>query len=163
MEQKWSQLSRTISVHSCCSKLFTTLVQKQLLNHLDANNKLSQFQAAFRPRFSTLDYYFTLKSLINKYVTAFRSKFYTCFVELHRTFDRIWREDLLLKLVYFRIGEHFSDIVKNMYESNSCQINFPLGIHESFTIKLGIKQRYGLNPLTIFLITIFSLTIFLIY
>ena len=138
---------RGISICSCFGKLFTSVMQKRLLDYLETENKLSKFQAAFRKGYGTNDHIFSLRSLINKYVFASKEKLYACFVDFRRAFPSVWREAMLLKTLRLGIGGKFYRIIKSMYQGDCCQVKLPDGITPPFKPDIGIKQGDGLSPL----------------
>ena len=67
---------RGISLSSCLSKLFTSLLQNRLITHLESHNFFSPFQAGFRPDHRTTDHIFAIKTIINKYVYKLKKNLY---------------------------------------------------------------------------------------
>ena len=128
-------------------KLFNSVINSRLTLYLSATNKLSQFQAAFRQQHNAVDHIFTLKSIINKYVTFGKNKVYAAFVDFKKAFDSVPHNLLLLKLLLLGIGGNFYQIIKNMY-SGKCQtyVKTQEGISKPFVTKVGIKQGDNLSP-----------------
>ena len=138
---------RGISICSCFGKLFTSIMQTRLLEYLETENKLSKFQTAFRKGYGTTDHIFSLRSLINKYVLAKKKKLYTCFVDFRRAFPSVWRNAMLLKVLRLGIGGKFYNIIKSIYQEDSCYVKLPDGITPPFQTEIGIKQGDSLSPL----------------
>ena len=59
---------RGICINSCLGKLFTSVLNTRLKNHLLDQNILHQAQIGFLPNNRTTDHIFPLRTLIDKYV-----------------------------------------------------------------------------------------------
>ena len=55
---------------------------------------------------------------------------FSCFVDFKKTFDSIWHEGLLYKLMEIGVGGKTYDIIKSMYTNNKC------------VFKIGKKHTY---------------------
>ena len=63
--------------------------------------------------------HFTLRTLINKYVThTTKGELYTCFVDIKMAFDSIWHDGLLYKLMKYKIGGKCYDLIKTLRSKN---------------------------------------------
>lgn len=99
---------RGISLSSCLSKLFTSLLQKRLITYLENKNFFNQFQAGFRPDHRTTDHIFAIKTIINKYVYNLKKKQYTVV---------LWT--FLKLLTQFREILYYINLLKQELEVNS--------------------------------------------
>ena len=68
---------RPITLLSCVSKVFTSILCKRIKNWATANFVFSEAQFGFRPSYSTIDAIFTLSSLIRQGKPG--QKFYCAF------------------------------------------------------------------------------------
>ncbi len=93
-------------------KLFNKVLNTRLVDHLEETGTLSDNQAAYRKGYSTTDHIFSLKSIINKYVTMNKARLYCCFVDFQKAFDSVPREALLLKLLRLNINGKLYNIIK---------------------------------------------------
>ena len=72
---------RGICINSCLGKLFTSILNNRLQNHRRDNNILHHAQIGFLPNHRTSDHIFTLRTLVDKFVThTIKGKLYTCFI-----------------------------------------------------------------------------------
>ena len=84
------------------------LLYKRLYNFLKYENLLHPSQIGFLKGFRTTDRIFSLKTLIDKYVSNVnKGKLFCCFVDLQKVFDSVWHDGLLYKLLRSKLGGHF--------------------------------------------------------
>jgi hypothetical protein len=138
---------RGITISSCLGKVFNSVLNNRLMGYLEANNKLSDNQAAYRKGFSTTDHICTLRSVINKYVIHNKTTLYCCFVDFSKAFDSVPRDLLFLKLLRMGIGGKFYSIIKHMYMTADSCVKLPNGITKVFKTDIGIKQGDSLSPM----------------
>ena len=86
---------RGITLVSCLSKLFTTVLNKRIENFCSDNNSISDAQFGFRKRRSTVDPFFILHSLVQKYLNQ-NTRLYVIYVDMMNCFDSIYRNALWL-------------------------------------------------------------------
>jgi len=108
---------RGISLQSCIAKLFSAVLNSRLVSFYE--DKFADQQFGFRTNHRTTDSIFILKSLITKYLVKEKRKIFACFVDLRRSFDTVWHDGLLYKLMENGIGLTFFTVIKDMYKS--CQ------------------------------------------
>ena len=74
-------------------------------------------QISFLKGFRTSDHIFSLRTLIDKYVTnANKGKLFCCFLDFQtEAFDSIWHDGLLHKLLYKNVGGQFYHLISDMY------------------------------------------------
>ena len=89
---------RGITLLSCLSKLFTSVINNRLNNFIEENKILNENQAGFRKGYSTIDNIFLVSSLINLMCSR-KKKLFCAFVDYQKAFDSIWREALWSKLL----------------------------------------------------------------
>ena len=78
---------RGICVSSCLGKLFFSILNQRLLEHVTSLNILHKSQIGFLPKNRTSDHLLTLRTLIEKYVHCHGEKAYACFVDFRKAFD----------------------------------------------------------------------------
>ena len=114
---------RGLIIMNTLLKLFCSILNKRLTKYCEDNNILSKEQIGFCKNTRTSDHIFTLKTLVNKYVTDQKGKkLYTCFIDFKKAFDSIWHEGLFRKLENKGINGNFLEIIKNIYKKNSCAV-----------------------------------------
>ena len=103
---------RGICVTSCLGKLFTALLNNRLQNLTKNKNLLHPSQIGFIEGFRTSDHIFSLRTLIDKYVTnANKGKLFCCFVDFQKAFDSIWHDGFFSKLITYKLGGHFYQLI----------------------------------------------------
>ena len=98
---------RGICVSSCLGKLFFSILNQRLLEHVTSLNILHKSQIGFLPKNRTSDHLLTLRTLIDKYVHCHGEKVYACFVDFRKAFDSVWHDGLLYKLLQIGVGGMF--------------------------------------------------------
>ena len=89
---------RPITLVSCFSKLFTSILINRLNTYVTESFILKRNQAGFRKNFSTVDNIFIMDSLI-RILNNCRRKVYSAFVDFKSAFDTVWRAGLWKKLI----------------------------------------------------------------
>ena len=139
---------RGICINSCLGKLFTSVLNTRLKNHVLDQNILHQAQIGFLPDHRTSDHIFTLRTLVDKYVNQVpRGKLYTCFVDFKKAFDSVWHDGLFYKLLQYNIGGKFYDLIKNLYSKTKCSIKISNQRTEFFDYCKGVRQGCILSPM----------------
>ena len=64
-----------ITVLSFLGKLLTSVLNNRIISFIERNNILREEQAGFRPGYSTADHIFTLKSIIDIYLSNHKKLF----------------------------------------------------------------------------------------
>ena len=72
----------------CLCKLFVKILNNRLENVLLSRNIIKPEQIGFCKGKRTSDHHFVLKTLIEKYIQEGGKKFFTCFVDLQKAFDK---------------------------------------------------------------------------
>ena len=78
---------RGICVSSCLGKLFCSILNQRLMEHVNSLNILHNSQIGFLPNNRTADHVLTLRTLIDKYVHCHQEKVYACFVDVRKAFE----------------------------------------------------------------------------
>ena len=81
---------RGITLFSCLSKLFTSVLNDRLTKWVTDKNIIGPEQAGFRKGFSTVDHIFTLKCIVDVYLSK-RKRLYCAFIDYQKAFDSIDR------------------------------------------------------------------------
>ena len=139
---------RGICVSSCMGKLFCSILNTRLMNFTNNKKIIHSSQIGFMPERRTADHALTLKTLHDKFVKDSNSgKIYACFVDFKKAFDSVWHQGLLYKLLKYKIGGHFYDLIKNMYSHTKCAIKISNSRTPFFQYKRGVRQGCILSPL----------------
>ena len=111
---------RPITLLSCLSKVFTTIINNRLTTFLESNNKLSEIQSSFRSGYSTADNILVLYLLID-YLKSKGKTVYCTFIDYSNAFDNLWRVGLWRKMLDLGIDGKCLRIIKNIYKDvKSC-------------------------------------------
>ena len=81
---------RGVSLLSCISKFYGSLLNKQITSYLENNDILADEQNGFRKTRSGEDHIFTMNSLIQK-----NQNLHVAFIDLKKCFDFVDREMML--------------------------------------------------------------------
>ena len=139
---------RGICISSCLGKLFTSVLNTRLKNYVLQQNILHQAQIGFLPNHCTSDHIFTLRTLVDKYVShSTNGKLYTCFIDFKKAFDSVWHDGLFYKLLHYKIGGKFYDLIKNLYSKTKCSIKCADKRTEFFDYQKGVRQGCILSPM----------------
>ena len=98
---------RGICVSSCLGKLFCSILNQRLLEHVNSYNILQNSQIGFLPKNCTADHVLTLRTLVDKYVHHHIENIYACFVDFQKAFDSVWHDGLFFKLLQINVGGCF--------------------------------------------------------
>ena len=98
-------------------KIFTSIIHKRLYDCSESNKIIDEAQAGFRRGYSTIDNIFTLQSVIQKYISKGRGRFYCLilFVDFSKAYDRIDHSKLWKSLSSKGINGKILAILKAMY------------------------------------------------
>ena len=106
-------------VSSCLGKLFCSILNQRLMEHVNSLDILHNSQIGFLPNNRTADHVLTLRTLIDKYVHCHQEKVYACFVDFRKAFDSVWHDGLLYKLLEINVGGNFYDLIKSLYYNST--------------------------------------------
>ena len=89
---------RGISLVSCFSKLFNTILNKRLKEWADINDKVTYAQFGVKVNYSTVGAIFILNRFIQEKIRT-KGKLFCCFVDFRKAYDLINRNCLWYKLI----------------------------------------------------------------
>ena len=138
---------RGICVSSCLGKLFFSILNQRLLEHVTSLNILHKSQIGFLPKNRTSDHLLTLRTLIDKYAHCHGEKVYACFADFRKTFDSVWHDGLLYKLLQIGVEGCFYKLIRNLYSNSSCALKIGTSQTTSFSYSRGVRQSCILSPL----------------
>ena len=137
---------RPITVLSCLSKLFTSILNNKLTQFLDLFDWLNENQAGFRKGYSTIDHIFSLNTLIELF-KAQNKKFFCAFIDFSQAFDSVWRSGLWRKLLDNHINVKFFRVIHNMYMGIKSSISLNGENSTFFACDCGVRQGENLSPI----------------
>ena len=136
---------RGITIMSCVSKLFNSILNERLQSYLDRNKIIDHAQIGFQPKARTSDHMFVLRTIIEKYQSK-GLKVYACFVDFAKAFDSVLHSVMFYKLCSLGISGNFYNVVKNMYDDNHLHIKLQSKLTKTFVQNVGVRQGDNLSP-----------------
>ena len=139
---------RGITLLSCLSKLFTSVLNNRINKFCDENSVISDAQFGFKKGVSTTDASFILMSIVQKFLNE-NKRLYCIFVDLKKCFDSINRNALWLKLYKHGIQGKLLRIIRDMYSTvKSCVKNGNL-LSDFFDYTIGLRQGETISPILV--------------
>ena len=139
---------RGISLASNLGKLFNSIIYTKINHFLETNKLIRQNKGGFRNDFRTCDHIFTLQTIVEKYTTK-GNKLYTCFVDLIKTYDSVWRQGLIHKLSEIGVGKKLANIVSTMYRDTYTSIIHKDKVLPKISTNKGVKQEDNLSLVSV--------------
>ncbi|OXA43511.1 Neuroligin-2 [Folsomia candida] len=138
---------RPISLVNTGLKLYTMLMTNRLNAWCDKNDKVSQFQAAYRKGMGCEDHIFVLNSILQNNLRNRKGKVYALFVDLRAAFDRIQHDKLWFKLKRAGLSDKMLKVIKDIYSKAKAKIRTSDGESNFFPFKKAVLQ----DPVTAYL------------
>ncbi len=138
---------RGITLTSILGKLFNSIINSRLVDYLNSNDLLTKYQAGFRKDFRPSDNIFMITQTMKLY-RSFGKPLFMSFIDLHKAFDKVWRNGLLLKICKSNIGGKMYQVLKSMYTNNMSSVRVNNGTHctPQFPCESGVRQGDSLSP-----------------
>ena len=95
--------TQIITLLSCFGNFFTSVNNRRVSMYLEEYNLIGEEQAGFRSGYSTLDDIFSIKCIIDIYLSKNKGLF-SAFIDYRKAFDNIWRIGLWRKLLQHSIN-----------------------------------------------------------
>ena len=137
---------RGISLLSCFSKFFCSIINLRITNFAIEKNIFSSSQLGFLAGCRTADAHLILHNLIESYCKKKRQHIFSCFVDFKKAFDSIPRHILFKKLLDNKINGKVYDVLVNMYSNDVACVKIADSITPSFIANQGVKQGCILSP-----------------
>ena len=80
-------------------KIFTKLLKNRFVRWEEDNGLQYEEQAGYKKGYSTIDNMFTLQSLVQKYISKEKGRYYVLFIDFSKAFDMIPHSLLWYKLI----------------------------------------------------------------
>ena len=137
---------RPVSVLTCFSKLFETLMYNRLLKFINDNKLLYKFQFGFRQGHSTVMALLTLVDHVSK---ALENGDYAVgiFLDFFKAFDTVDHTILLDKLDYYGIRGVAHDWLSDYLDNRVQYVSYNGHMSEKLGVKCGVPQGSVLGPL----------------
>ena len=148
---------RPITLLCPIGKLYATIINNRISNHLENNNLLSSSQNGFRTRDSRncQDHIFTL-SEVRKICDEHNKELFYAFIDFKSAFDMVPRDAIISALL--KSGVNLMDVrsVESLYRHTTARAAFGNQKSREFNILQGVAQGCPLSP-TLFAIFINNL------
>lgn len=137
---------RGITILSCLGKLFTSVLNARINIFLEETGLLAEEQAGFRKNYSTVDHIFSLKMLIDLYLSK-KKRLFCSFIDYRKAFDSINRSALWKKMLDHSIDGKVLRVIHNIYEKAKSCIKLNNSLSDTFVSNLGVRQGENLSPI----------------
>ena len=131
---------RGISLLNVMGKIFTKVLNNRLVMWGNVHSKFYEEQAGFREKYCTVDQIFVLNSVVQKYLSRPKGRFYCAFVDFSTAFDCIQHNLLFYALVKKGVHGNFIKVIQSMYKSLKSCVKTPQGLTEVFGCSTGTRQ-----------------------
>ena len=137
---------RGITLVSCLSKLFTTVLNKRLEKYCNSHHTITDAQFGFRKGCSTVDAIFILNSIVQKYLNE-NKRLYVVFVDMFKCFDSIYHNALYFKLFKTGINGKMLRIIRDMYSNLKSCVKICNTYSDFFEYTVGLRQGEVISPI----------------
>ena len=147
---------RPISLLSCAGKLLERIINKRLIWHLESNSVLAWTQTVYRQFRSTED---QLALLTLDIEDAFqeKKKILAVFFDLSKAFDKVWKEGLLLKLLWAGVHGKMYEWLSDFLFNRTARVKLDGMISRQVKLRGGVPQGGVVSP-TLFLVYMNDIT-----
>lgn len=137
---------------STMSKIFTKIINKRLVSWAENQGLKYEEQAGYRQGYSTVDQVFVLQSVVQKYTTRPKGRFYVAFIDFSKAFDTIPHSLLFYKLIKSGVHGNVLHVLQSMYKHLKSCVRSKDSLTECFQCNTGTRHGCMLSP---FLFTLY--------
>ena len=137
---------RGISLLSCISKTYTSLINERINKFCEQNDLLVDEQNGFRKGRSCADHLFTLTSVIRNRLSEKKSTF-CAFIDMEKAFDFLDRNLLLYRLLLYKIDGKLFKSIRALYGHTSACVKLNANFSSWFMSNCGVRQGDSLSPI----------------
>ncbi len=130
---------RGITLVSCFSKIFTSILNRRISDFCERNNVLSDAQFGFREGRSTVDALHLLLSITQRYLNE-NKRLYCVFVDMKKAFDSVDRNSLWFKLYRSGIQGKMLRVIRDMYSKVKSCVKSCNTYSDFFNYSVGLRQ-----------------------
>ena len=127
-------------------KLFTSILNKRLLEWSKHNDVITDAQFGFKPNYGTRDAIFALHSIISNTLCK-KKRLYCAFIDFKKAFDSVDRSKLWIKLAKSGIQGKLLSVIKALYNQVKSCIGIDGQLSEYFCNNIGLMQGEVLSPI----------------
>ena len=136
---------RGISLLSSVYKVFTSILNRRIVDYMEFLNLYNDEQNGFRKKRSCTDHIFTASTLIRNRLLEGLPTF-ACFVDMRKAFDWVDRDLLLFKLLRYNIDGKIFRVIKNLLQGTLSSVKINNLRTDWFTTTTGVRQGDVLSP-----------------
>lgn len=137
---------RGISFMNSVVKIMMGIINERLMNWVESNKILTEYQAGFRRNYSTADNIYNLSAIVSSKL-AEKKKVYAFFVDFKAAFDKVSRNALMYKLFTMGISYKLVRFLEGIYKDTKSAVWTGDDMSEYFETKAGVKQGCLMSPL----------------
>ncbi|MDR3738882.1 MAG: reverse transcriptase family protein, partial [Terracidiphilus sp.] len=139
---------RPIALLSIVGKVYTSVLQKRLIDWCEAHGIIVLEQGGFWPGRGCPDQLFTLTELIKTRRLSGQQTL-ACFIDVGKAYDTVWHDGLKAKLLQYGIHGRMYHAICSLYAGCESTIHLGprLGFSDFFPIETGVRQGCILSPL----------------
>ena len=134
---------RGISLLSIVFKVYASVLNRRLVKWSEDNGIILEEQGGFRPGRGCVDQIFVLMSILK---SRLGKKTYCCFIDLRKTYDRVWRSGLWKRLWDEGIRGKMWRVLKQMYSHTQNCVLAGSTKTDFFEVDVGVRQGCVLSP-----------------
>ena len=143
---------RGISLLSCISKIYTSILNKRIIEKLESNSVIVEEQNGFRKGRSCQEHVFVLQTAIKSRQKQAKHTIVS-FIDFSKAFDVVDREKLFYKLLQVGIEGKMYNTIKSLYKNTEAQVLLNNVKTAPFKTMAGVRQGDCMSP------TLFSIFI----
>lgn len=136
---------RGISLLSCVSKVFSSIVNKRIVSYYESADLLVDEQNGFRKGRSCQEHLYVLTSVVNSRWSQGKSTF-AAFIDLEKAFDSVDRVLLFYRLLCYNIDGKVYSIIHKLYSKTIACLKLNDTLTDWFDVLLGVRQGDSLSP-----------------
>ncbi len=137
---------RGIALMSCMIKLFLSIINNRVSQHIKDKKTLSSGQLGFVTGNRTSDPHIILNNIVHKYCHQGKKKIYGCFIDFSKAFDNVPRDILLQKLKKAGVDGKVFEIIRTIYEEDMMSVKIGNKFSKPFKPNKGVRQGCVLSP-----------------
>ena len=122
------------------------ILSSRLSNWCEHYHVIDESQAGFCKGYSTVDNIFILTSLIQKYLSKKRGRFFCIFIDFKKAFDSIRHDKLWDAFERKGIKGKFLDTIKSMYKKLKSCVKIDGNLTPYFDCSIGTRQGCVASP-----------------
>ena len=125
--------------------MYSSLLSNKILSYCELCNILVDEQNCFKKNRSCKDHIFNLSSIIRDRLNNGKPTF-AAFLDMEKTFDKVDRILILLRLLQYGIDDKIYYSIKNMYVDNIARVKVNNLFIDWFNVSSGVRQGDNLSP-----------------